>query len=682
MDNLAFVVGFDLGHGETALTMVNLKSEHKKEPAVKIKVKGESNFITAIAYHPKKGILIGKSAITTEGVTESHLAFKQRPNNDSAYQKILADYVRYIFQEVKAAGYGITDENALFIIGCPTDWATEKNRHLVATYEAIFRNNAKIPQLKVVAESRGALMNAIESGDIHIAELKGRALVIDLGASTADFTLINLAQPHADPFDFGHDLGASLIDKLIFRHLLNQHKRKNKLVPLITNSSVQCNRCELACREAKESWFKTPDSVSPVFVEIIPDELEFRGRVNSELMQKILGSSFVELRDMEVIYGKSFAYLPGRSWEEELKALLSQARDAAGRLGKLPDIVLLTGGASQMSFVEPACQSVFPKSRIMRGPEPEYAISRGLAYWGRVDVRTECFSRAIDKFVEENIRPEVAKKVGALYSVIADKIANRVTRIIKNAFDGWKSRKYVTINNMKNGIDRKVKKWIDNQLEKEVIACIAELVLKIGRKLSEQIKLLEEEYDIPIGTLGISFETSGLGKVDLRIDVPRDEDYTDGVGDALANVIGVVAGIITGVVTYVVVPIVLGIIVGIIAIVSTTLASILLTILISNPAGWVILAGIGIVAWGAGASTADKIKRKLPDWDLPGWVRSMVGTDSIHQKIDSRRSEISTKVTAALSQDRDLRDKIVDAMTETFMKQLKMKADDARVLIS
>jgi hypothetical protein len=681
MDNFAFVVGFDLGHGETALTMVNLKSEHKKEPAVKIKVKGESNFITAIAYHPKKGILIGEPAITTEGVTESHLAFKQRPNSDSTYQKILTDFVSHIFQEVKAASYGITDENTLFVIGCPTDWATEKNRHLVSTYETIFHNKAKIPHVKVVAESRGALMNAIESGDINMAELRGRALVIDLGSSTADFTLINLAQRHADPFDFGHDLGASLIDKVIFQHLLYQHKRRNDLIPILTSSSVLRSRCELACRKAKESWFKNPDGTARIDVDIITDELEFRGRVTTQLMHEVLGATFAGLRDMETVYGKSFAYLPKKSWEEELKAQLTQAKNASEKIGKLPDIVLLTGGASQMSFVEPVCKSVFPKSKILRGPEPEYAISRGLTYWGRVDVRTQGFSRAIDKFVEENIRPEVTKNVGALYGAVADRIANGVTRVIKNEFDGWKSQRYTTINGMKSGIEREVSRWVDSQLNKEVGGCIAESVVKISKTLVEQVKSLEQQYDIPIGTLGMSFDADGLGKIDLRIDVPHDHDYTDGVGEALANIVGVVAGIMVGFVTLSVVPIVLSIVCGIIVTISTTLGTLLAGILLSNPVGWAFL-GIGIVSLWAGTGIADTIKEELPGWDLPGLVRVMIGTDSIHQKIDSRRSEISTKVAATLSQDSDLRNKIIDTMTETFKKQLKVKADDARVLIS
>src|SRR5208282_357114 len=121
----------------------------------------------------------------------------------------------------------------------------------------------------------------------------------------------------------------------------------------------------------------------------------------------------------------------------------------------------------------------------------------------------------------------------------------------------------------------------------------------------------------------------------------------------LANVIGVVAGIMTGVVAVVVTPIVLAVIVSIIASVSTTLAWSLLAILGWHPVGLAILAGIGVVALGAGGGTADAIKEKLPDWDLPKWVRKMVGTDSIHQKIDNHRSEISTKVAAALAENKD-----------------------------
>lgn len=682
MEDFGFVVGFDLGHGETALTMINLKSEHKKETAVKIKVKGESNFITTLAYHPERGILIGEPAIVTEGVTETHLAFKQRPVSDSCYQKVLADYVSHIYQEVKASGYGITNDNTLFVIGCPTDWASDKNRQLVTAYEAIIREKAMIPFVKVVAESRGALMNAIESGDLHMAELRGRALVIDLGSSTADFTLINVSQRHADPFDFGHELGASLIDKMIFRHLLFQHKRKNELIPLLTASTVHRNRCELACRKAKESWFKANDSVASVFVDIIPDELEFRGRVNTQLMEVILGSSFEELRDMEAVIGKSFAYLPQRSWEEELKWQLNQARSASEDVGELPDIVLLTGGASQMSFVEPVCQDVFPKSRIMRGPEPEYAISRGLSYWGRVDIRTQGFSRAIDKFVEDTVRPEVTQNVGAIITAIGERLSSGVVRIIKSEFDDWKTQGYATINDMKAGIDREVKSFIDTQLPKDVEACIGESIVRMSKSLEEQIKPLEKRYDIPSGLLGVSFVSSGLRKVDLRIDVPRDNDYTDGLGDALANLVGSVAGVVTAVVTYIASVQVIGIVYTLVVSISGALAVPLFTILSSNPFTVGFIGVIATAAFFAGKNINEYFKEKLPSFDIPGPARALVDSGSIHRKIDASRSDISAEIGSALAQDKDLRTIFIDKITEAFKNQLSEKADDARVLIS
>jgi len=577
MENFTFVVGFDLGHGETALTMVNLKSEHKKDPAVKIKVKGESNFITAIAYHPQKGILIGEPAITTEGVTESHLAFKQRPNTDSTYQKILADYVRYIFQEVKAASYGITDTNTLFVIGCPTDWATEKNRHLVSTYETIFHNGAKISHVKVVAESRGALMNAIESGDINIiGELRGRALVIDLGSSTADFTMINLAQRHADPFDFGHDLGASLIDKLIFRHFLYQHKRKNDIIPLITSSSVHRNRCELACRKAKESWFKANDSVAAVFVDIIPDELEFRGRVTKELMQTILGSSFEELRDMEPVYGKSFAFLPKKSWEEELKALLKQALVASEKLGKLPDIVLLTGGASEMSFVKPACQSIFPKSEIKRGPEPEYAISRGLAYWGRVDVRTQGFVESVKNIVEQNLPKRIDDQISHLFSGLAETLTDDVIKtVVLPVIAKWRDTSD-SASTLKQQIKTASERWgKSEEVKQKVNHALSDYLATVAESLNQSdLKQVALKYGIPDqnDALNVSKEIRNIFQhhVDVNGKIPDVIDIDDfnlavkkAQDEVVDNITMWIVGIVIGVLMFFGIGIILGIIIAV-----------------------------------------------------------------------------------------------------------------------
>ena len=660
MNKLAFVVGFDLGHGETALTMVNLKSEHKKEAATKIKVNNESNFITAIAYHPKKGILIGEPAITTDGVIESHLAFKQRPDNDSTYQRILADYARYIYQQVKAAGYGITDENTLFIVGCPTDWATEKNRHLVSTYETIFRDKAEVPQVRVVAESRGALMNSIESGEIEatVAELRGRALVIDLGSSTTDFTLIDLAQRHADPFDFGHDLGASLIDKLIFQHLLNQHKRKNELIPLIKDSSVHRNRCELACRKAKESWFKNPDGTAPVLpVDIIADELEFSGRVTTKLMETILSSPFIGLRDMEGLYGKSFAYLPGRSWEEELKTQLMQAKEAAERLGKLPDIILLTGGASQMSFVEPTCQSVFPYSRIIRGPEPEYAISRGLAYWGRVDVRSQGFVQAVKQVLDQKLSPVIDKEMPRLFSVLAETLTDDVIKnVVMPIIAKWRETSDSAAT-LKQKIQIESERWGKSDAVKhKVNHALSEFLVMAAETLNQSdLKVIASHHDIlsPQSALNVSQEIRNVFQHHIDVkdklgDVIDTEDFNKAVKAAqdemVTNIVMGILGIVIAVLVFSGIGIILGII-------------------------------IAVVAIFAGDAAA---REMVEEMEIFSWVKKRIDFDG---RLKEKRPEIIAEIRGQLGNNKELKQSILANGRQVIEGAVMKKVEAARVFI-
>lgn len=50
------VVGFDLGHGETTLSITNLLSSNEPK---NIEILGSKTTITAIAEHNERGIIIG-----------------------------------------------------------------------------------------------------------------------------------------------------------------------------------------------------------------------------------------------------------------------------------------------------------------------------------------------------------------------------------------------------------------------------------------------------------------------------------------------------------------------------------------------------------------------------------------------------------------------------------------------
>ena len=678
-ENITEVIGFDLGHGETALTRLRLNAlDRHRDPEV-IEIYKQKNHITAVGYHPTKGILIGEWALRTPGVTESYITFKRRPNDDSNYKKVMHDFIRAIYDNLTEQGK-VEVGKSLFIVGCPSEWTQNKldELPLVQAYQQIF-SHAGITPVTVIPESRAAMMNAIESGMFKLSELKGPVLVIDIGSSTTDFTLVDVKDRKSIPSDVGRDLGASLIDKVILQRTLEKHPTKNELKKILENHLHIQNACELTCRKAKEKYFSAPElyqdagDYAPGGAESIQSRYIFMPEIDGTVMSEILNTDMVKLDGELKTWPDAF--------ENELKKLSQKLQSSKQNLS--PEVILLTGGASRMAFVPELCKKLFPKASVKQDDTPEFSIAKGLARWGRIDIYTSQFIKDIEKFCSETIKPKVASHIDVLYAAVANIVAERVISIIKNNFDSWKNGTYSTINNMKSNIDKDIENLMNISNLKGLFSNqIRQFLTGIANELKDDIQGLEKRYGIPTGYLGGSFDLSTHEIKKISIDHRPHFDATDGITEGVGTIIGWISGILASVVAYIVTPIVLGIIVQIVAIISITLASLIVGILIANPAGLVILAGIGVVGIFAGAKTKEAVERKMPNWNLPQWVRNLVKESSVYSKIDEQRDEIVNQVTSKLKEDPKVRQQLIEKITREFEKSLAEKADDARLLIS
>jgi len=90
------------------------------------------------------------------------------------------------------------------------------------------------------------------------------------------------------------------------------------------------------------------------------------------------------------------------SWQTAFDYALRETIENLG--GRDPDTVLLTGGASRLPLVLPATQKVFPKAKVVRGAEPEFAIARGLAWLGRFEFLHASFQESVAKTAELWVR--------------------------------------------------------------------------------------------------------------------------------------------------------------------------------------------------------------------------------------------------------------------------------------
>lgn len=673
-ENITEVIGFDLGHGETALTRLRLNDRDKYSQPDIVEIYKKKNHITAIGYHPTKGTLIGESALRTQGIIESYITFKRRPNSDPIYQRIMHDFIKTIYDYLVEQGKIEGDTN-LFIVGCPSEWTQDQK--VVQAYEQIF-SQVGIPHVAVIAESRAALMHAVESGMLNVAESKGIVLVIDVGSSTTDFTLVDLKDKKSMPFDVGRDLGAASIDKAILQWTLRKHPNKDELEKIFKDHPPIRNACELTCRKAKEEYFSAPESYqevgdyAPGGGENIQGRYLFMPQLDGTVMHEILGTPIVELDGELKTWPDAF--------ENELEKLRQQLRSSKDLS---PQVILLTGGASRMDFVPKICKKLLPQASVKLDDAPEFCIARGLARWGRIDINTSQFSKDIEQFCSESIRPKVAGRIDSLYDSVASVIADKVIRIIKTQFDSWKARSYKTINSMRYHIDREIENLMQEDSLSELFRDQISLILtKVANELRDDIKGLEKKYGVPIGTLGTSFDLTTPKISRLSLGSRPNIDATDGMAEGLGNVVGWISGILAAIVSYIVAPVVLVIIIYIVAIISTTLASLILAILLTNPGGWAILAGIGLVGMAAGGKAKEVVEENMPSWDLPLWVRNLVDANSVYSSIDGQRNVIVNEVTSKLKGDTNVRQQLVDKITSVFEQSLVEKAEDARLLIS
>ncbi len=190
-------------------------------------------------------------------------------------------------------------------------------------------------RVTVEKESRAAFLHLKESriSEVDAERLMQNVLIIDIGSSTTDFTIVSRMQ--ARPIeDFGLSLGAGLIEEMIYeRTLLRMEKETpdelQRLEDVFQKFPHFKRQCLIACREGKEKYFSIPELYlsedQPVDCSLkfrtIKPPIEFEPCIHRDEMEKILALPIKALN--------------GQSWKEAFLrgAGACQKQDGCGRAG-------------------------------------------------------------------------------------------------------------------------------------------------------------------------------------------------------------------------------------------------------------------------------------------------------------------------------------------------------------
>ena len=238
-----YIVGIDLGDGETCLSYIAADSSSKKRRPV-FSFNGRETIPSAIADLGNR-IIIGEAAMIRSDVRELQICFKSEPSkkNDRWILnegKILL-FLKKLFEEFSKEYPQVANDCEIFI-GCPSSWKEESREKYEEHFQKYF-DGEDFPRLCVVPESRAALIQALDlskkgedsDSEQHLRKLiHKRVLLIDIGSSTTDITVLNNLDP--SEIEIGGDFGLNLVDQRLRATLYKLHPEGEKFKELIENN--------------------------------------------------------------------------------------------------------------------------------------------------------------------------------------------------------------------------------------------------------------------------------------------------------------------------------------------------------------------------------------------------------------------------------------------------------------
>jgi molecular chaperone DnaK (HSP70) len=631
------IIGFDLGHGETAVALAMLSAT--VEPQI-LDVYGTKSILTAVAQHPTRGVLIGDDAFMARNVNTLRIAFKSPDIDRQDVREPLTLFVGKVL-EVLLRDRKITGGDAtLFFVGCPSGWS-----ETVRLRYAELLRQAGMTHVTVWPESRAALVYARESGYISQDLAEGTILIVDIGSSTTDFTAVQHLEIRIS--DFGQNaLGGGLLDKAILQRTVATHPRQAELRQIFADYPVYAAICELECRKVKEMYFSNPEmwqdtpasrsvrleTTPPLYVDIA---------ITPQVMDELLAMPLPQLR--------------GHSWYAAFREALQQAHT---RLQEVPpQLVLLTGGASRMAFTADLCAEIFPQARIVRGAEPEFAIARGLASAGRVELKTIAFREEVERLLTSGkLRETAEEQLPSLIRAVAAFLAQRLAdHTVLPAFRDWQTGRIRTLAELEQTIQPRAVEWLGSAEGRQSLAQVVAVwfigLLPAVEKLTDPIC---DAYRIPHASLSVP----------PFLNMTHVAEVPEGMVDmGSMTFLGDVGNVVT----------LLG---------SIIIAKILggggTALLMPGPLGLLIGLVIGLVTLSLG-------KGIMIDWfkgvELPTLARGLISESRVKTALTEQQGEFEEKIHEALANNLPAFNDLLGALAQSITDALHKAADKAVLLI-
>ena len=491
-----FIVGFDFGHGETSVAMVDAGRvspsdgtvpatdiyicEHSREPKITSLVGYEANGRTEVDIDIYDFKTFDHIEAYFKGPLIASDDFKAISD---ARRQYFRDFIRTVFNRVNSnpRNVALVGKKVKYYAACPSGW----NKFQRDAYLDFLKSECELPIDGIIEESRAAHVTArkkLYDRNRDLYDKAGRIIVLDLGSSTLDITL------HSDrTYTDGYEIGAAQIEETLLEYFLASDSEFKELYRrYISLYPEGRDDILLFLRYAKEEYFnkqkKYPDrdvtlACGIEWTDLSQDRMDDRSRLS------IKGSDFIDLLRRRKLGGEA-------NYEDRLRGCI---RDFVEKHGSA-DAVILTGGASQMGFYKDVvldCLGLDEEACIV-DETPSYSISQGVAVIGYMDSKCPIFSD-----VEFSLPDELMRLSDLLPEKIGDSVLSHYrdayTIPLSSMIDSWKTKEGPkTIEDLFLGLDQLITRWKNQggEVSSEINRSVTDMVCdEINRTLKDTIRL-------------------------------------------------------------------------------------------------------------------------------------------------------------------------------------------------
>lgn len=405
-----YLIGIDFGHGETTASYIDTEAnEYIAKPLhIKDGNDAESNKVESAICRDKETNEWRFVKDKRDYASPCFTTYFKAPMNEitDENKEAFAAFIKLVYDRIIKNNGFLNDgkktgkKNFCIYAACPSGWVNNGNENQIDEYKRFM--SSIIPIEWIIKESDTAYFKFKAEDDKKDAKDKkfitaSSVLVIDIGSSTIDFTaygdngLISLSN--------GQKHGASNVERSIYKWF-DTNDGDFKTTPEEQEAQKVFKDAKNAAAEiCKANNLKWQNAVMHYIKEVKEDT--YTEQID------VFGLDFLSKNIAAQVKGRVFDgfQMPMKKIENDILApyrqkLLQDFNEVKAQIGT-PAIVILTGGASRMTWLQTLVKDVFPEpeSTVLRDSNPSYVVSDGIAYYAAAIYKLKgAINSVIDNF--------------------------------------------------------------------------------------------------------------------------------------------------------------------------------------------------------------------------------------------------------------------------------------------